>query len=140
MSRRLVPSPASTTNRARCCSGSHSSTDGGRRNPVWRSIVRKLFIGTTFAAMENHRTDSIPNDSYPVKSDRLLERCMGGLPIMEIKADGAGFGAFGADAVPDGFLGVFRHQLLQLCFGRVVVEIGCAGPAKHPGKFRPGIG
>jgi hypothetical protein len=34
--------------------------------------VRKLFIGTTFAAMENHRTDSIPNDSYPVKSDRLL--------------------------------------------------------------------
>src|SRR5665811_1908114 len=27
---------------------------------------------TTFAAMENHRTDSIPNDSYPVKSDRLL--------------------------------------------------------------------
>src|SRR5258708_6772494 len=72
MSRRLVPSPASTTNRARCCSGSHSSTDGGRRNPVWRSIVRKLFIGTTFAAMENHRTDSIPNDSYPVKSDRLL--------------------------------------------------------------------
>src|SRR5258708_23886503 len=72
MSRRLVPSPASTTNRARCFSGSHSSTDGGRRNPVWRSIVRKLFIGTTFAAMENHRTDSIPNDSYPVKSDRLL--------------------------------------------------------------------
>jgi len=24
--------------------------------------------------MENHRTDSIPNDSYPVKSDRLLAR------------------------------------------------------------------
>jgi hypothetical protein len=22
--------------------------------------------------MENHLTDSIPNDSYPVKSDRLL--------------------------------------------------------------------
>jgi hypothetical protein len=33
-----------------------------------------LFIGATFAAMENHRTDSIPNDSYPVKSDRLLGR------------------------------------------------------------------
>jgi hypothetical protein len=39
--------------------------------------VRKLFIGTTFAAMENHRTDSIPNDSYPVKSDRLLGRIDG---------------------------------------------------------------
>jgi hypothetical protein len=23
--------------------------------------------------MENHRTDSTPNDSYPVKSDRLLD-------------------------------------------------------------------
>jgi len=32
-----------------------------------------LFIGATFVAMENHRTDSIPNDSYPVKSDRLLD-------------------------------------------------------------------
>src|SRR5512139_2706236 len=70
MARRSIPSITSTTNRARCFSGSHSSTDGGRRNPVWRSIVRKLFIGTTFAAMENHCTDSIPN--YPVKSDRLL--------------------------------------------------------------------
>jgi hypothetical protein len=39
--------------------------------------VRKLFIGTTFAAMENHRTDSIPNDSYPVKSDRLLAPIVG---------------------------------------------------------------
>src|ERR1019366_2127862 len=72
IARRSIPSITSTTNRARCFSGSHSSTDGGRRNPVWRSIVRKLFIGATFAAMENHRTDSIPNDSYPVKSDRLL--------------------------------------------------------------------
>src|SRR5512139_2579829 len=71
MARRSIPSITSTTNRARCFSGSHSSTDGGRRNPVWRSIVRKLFIGTTFAAMENHCTDSIPN--YPVKSDRLLD-------------------------------------------------------------------
>src|SRR5450756_1781362 len=70
--RRSIPSITSTTNRARCFSGSHSSTDGGRRNPVWRSIVRKLFIGATFVAIENHRTDSIPNDSYPVKSDRLL--------------------------------------------------------------------
>ena len=65
---------------------------------------------------------------------------MGGLPLMEIKADGAGFRAFGADAVPDGFLGVFRHQLFQLGFGGVVIEIGRAGPAKYPGKFRPGIG
>src|SRR5450756_534022 len=84
--RRSIPSITSTTNRARCFSGSHSSTDGGRRNPVWRSIVRKLFIGTTFAAMENHRTDSIPNDSYPVKSDRLLGSHVPYKSLVEIRA------------------------------------------------------
>ena len=31
----------------RCFSGSHSSTDGGSKNPVSRSIVRKLLIGQT---------------------------------------------------------------------------------------------
>jgi hypothetical protein len=30
----------------------------------------------TFVVMENHRTDSIPNDTYPVKSDRLLVSCI----------------------------------------------------------------
>jgi len=39
-----------------------------------------LFIGATFVAMENHRTDSIPNDSYPVKSDRLLDWLLLGGP------------------------------------------------------------
>lgn len=33
----------------------------------------KLSIGTTCAALENHRANSIPHDSYPV-SDGLLER------------------------------------------------------------------
>jgi hypothetical protein len=51
--------------------------------------LRKLFIGATFAAMENHRTDSIPNDSYPVKSDRLLERRMEGT-TMNFEARHAG--------------------------------------------------
>jgi hypothetical protein len=41
---RSNPSITSTTNRARCCSGSHSSSDGGSRNPVARSNCRKLLI------------------------------------------------------------------------------------------------
>src|SRR5450830_1853171 len=41
-----------------------------RRGP--RRLAAWLLAGATFVAMENHRTDSIPNDSYPVKSDRLL--------------------------------------------------------------------
>ena len=38
----VIGSPLSGWKRARCFSGSHSSTDGGNRNPVCRSIVRKL--------------------------------------------------------------------------------------------------
>jgi hypothetical protein len=53
--------------------------------------VRKLFIGTTFAAMENHRTDSIPNDSYPVKSDRLLGKEVRGLGIHVTAAEPGSF-------------------------------------------------
>ncbi len=40
------PSITSTTNRARCFSGNHSSTDGGNKKPVCRSIVRKLLIAS----------------------------------------------------------------------------------------------
>ena len=38
------PSITSTTKRARCRCGSHSSTDGGSKNPVSRLIGRKLLI------------------------------------------------------------------------------------------------
>src|SRR5450631_3276735 len=61
-----------------------------------------------------------------------LKRCMTGLRLMEIKADGAGFRALGAHAMTDGLFGVLRHQLLQFRLCRVVIEIGRAGPAKHP--------
>ena len=54
------PSMTSTTKRARCFSGSHSSTDGGRRNPVWRSIVRKLLIGQRSKGCKNHLPNLIP--------------------------------------------------------------------------------
>jgi Phage integrase, N-terminal SAM-like domain len=39
-----VPSITSTMNRAKCFSGSHSSTEGGSRYPVFRSIARKLLM------------------------------------------------------------------------------------------------
>src|SRR3954468_3533754 len=41
---RSSPAITSTTNRARCFSGSHSSTEGGIRKPVSRSIGRKLLM------------------------------------------------------------------------------------------------
>src|SRR3954463_9695131 len=44
---RSRPSITSTTNGARCVFGSHSSTDGGNRNPVSRSIGRKLLIDSS---------------------------------------------------------------------------------------------
>ena len=60
-----------------------------------------------------------------------LERCMTGLRwLQEIETDGAGLRALAAHAVPDGLPGVLWHQLLQLSFGRVMVEIGGTSPAK----------
>src|SRR3954451_4742556 len=60
-----------------------------------------------------------------------LERCMGRLRLLQIKTDGAGFRTFGPDSVPNRFLGVLRHQLLELGFRRVVFGMGAAGLTKH---------
>src|SRR5271166_1439718 len=71
IARRSSPSITSTTKRAKCLSGSHSSTDGGNKKPVCRSIVRKLLIGNrTCHARINARFYRDP--ATAVKSDRLL--------------------------------------------------------------------
>src|SRR5665811_719604 len=49
-----------------------------------------MCIRDRFAAMENHRTDSIPNDSYPVKSDRLLENGFGSQPRSKVQRSVSG--------------------------------------------------
>src|SRR5262249_18349431 len=64
----------STTKRAKCLSGSHSSTDGGKRYPVSRSIVRKLLKGVPPSHEQRRINASIlPNSAPRAKSDRLLE-------------------------------------------------------------------
>src|SRR3954453_16181315 len=69
-----------------------------------------------------------------------LERCMTDLHVMKVEADRARFGAFGPDAMPNRFLGVLWHQLLELGLGGVVFGVGAAGLTKHAGEFGPGIG
>src|SRR6476660_444459 len=69
-----------------------------------------------------------------------LERCMTDLRHLEIKADGARLGSLGPNAVPNRFLGILRHEFLQLNFRCFMIEESCAGLTKHAGKFRPGIG
>src|SRR5436190_24327624 len=65
----------STTKRAKCLSGSHSSTDGGRRNPVARSIVRKLLTSAHPETKKGRINVSIlPDAAQCAKSDRLLGR------------------------------------------------------------------
>src|SRR5580704_12124499 len=60
--------------RARCFSGSHSSTEGGNKNPVCRSIGRKLLITRRPRHAENQLGDSnASRAAEPVKSDRLLD-------------------------------------------------------------------
>src|SRR4051794_8185603 len=68
-----------------------------------------------------------------------LDRGMTGLRILEIKTSRAGSRAFGPDSMPNRFLGVLRHQLLELGLGGVVFGMGAAGLTKHAGEFGPGI-
>ena len=42
--------------------------------------------------------------------------------------------------MPDGFLGIFGHQALELGLGLFVFEIGRPCPGKDAGEFGPGIG
>jgi len=72
---RSNPSMTSTTNRARCLCGSHSSIDGGRRKRVTRSVGRKLARGKYPEVGANRRYDSKVHPIEPPgrKSDRLLD-------------------------------------------------------------------
>src|SRR4051794_13757922 len=69
-----------------------------------------------------------------------LDRGMTGLRLLEIKANRAGFRAFGPDSMADSFLGVLRHQLLELGLSGVVFGMGAAGLTKHGCELGPGIG
>src|SRR5467141_4273080 len=69
-----------------------------------------------------------------------LERCMASLQFEQIEADGAGFRALGADAMPDCLLGILGHEALQFDLGVLMLQKWCSGLTKHRGEFRPGIG
>src|ERR1700733_3415113 len=69
-----------------------------------------------------------------------LDPCMARLHVEKIEADRARLGAFGANAVSRGFLGILGHQPFQLCLGALVFEEGGAGGAEQTGEFGPGIG
>src|ERR1035437_9571821 len=62
----------STTKRARCLCGSHSSIDGGSRKLVRRSVGRKLAWGKCPEEGANRRYDSnvAPTEPPDIKSDR----------------------------------------------------------------------
>src|SRR5579863_1597382 len=69
-----------------------------------------------------------------------LQRCMGGLHVSEIKADGTRLRALRPDAVADRLLGILRNQRLQFALGPLVVGMGLSGLAEQSGVFGPGIG
>src|SRR5215510_11115959 len=68
-----------------------------------------------------------------------LDRGMENLALQHIEAHGAGFGALGFHAVPDGLPGILRHQGFELAFGPLVVEKGATGGAEERGELCPGI-
>src|SRR5271166_395757 len=70
-----------------------------------------------------------------------LDRCIAPLLIKgeKIKADRARLRPLGPDAMARGFLGVLRHQGLELGLGPLMVEEGGAGGAEETGELGPGI-
>src|SRR5215813_10732070 len=69
-----------------------------------------------------------------------LDRGMGRLlNLQHIKAHRPRFRAFGFHAVPDGFLGILRHQGFELALGPFVVEKGTPGVAEEGSELGPGI-
>src|SRR2546423_288739 len=69
-----------------------------------------------------------------------LERCMIRLHFHQVKADGAGFRASGAQTAAGGFLGILRHHFLELGLSALVFLMGRTGAAVYGCKFRPCVG
>ncbi|MGY4237907.1 hypothetical protein ACVIIW_006854 [Bradyrhizobium sp. USDA 4449] len=65
---------------------------------------------------------------------------MDALHLNPIEAVRAGFGALGAKAMADRFLGVLGHQLLELGLGPLVLAMGRAGPQIARRTLGPQIG
>src|SRR6185437_3883944 len=67
-----------------------------------------------------------------------LERCIGSLP--EIEVDGAGFRAFGLEAMPGCLPGILRHQFLQTGLGLLMLLMRRSGPPIAGGELSPAVG
>src|SRR5271165_1639810 len=73
MARKSRPLTTSTTNRAKWRGGSHSSTDGGIKKPVSRSIRRKLLMRRISGdGGANRAARFYRSMQFRVKYDRLL--------------------------------------------------------------------
>src|SRR5262249_19403677 len=68
-----------------------------------------------------------------------LDRGMGRLRLQHIKAHRSRFRALCSHAVPDGLLGILRHQGFELAFGPLMVEKGAPGVAEERCELRPRI-
>src|SRR6516225_4082902 len=68
-----------------------------------------------------------------------LDRGMTGLGLKNIKAHRPRFRALGFHAMPDGLLGILRHQGFEFAFGPFVVEKGAPSIAEERGELRPRI-
>src|SRR4029450_9424334 len=68
-----------------------------------------------------------------------LDRGMAGLRLQHIKAYGTRSRAPRFHAVPNGFLGILRHESLELALRAFVVEKRTPGIAKERSELRPRI-
>src|SRR5215218_8475114 len=68
-----------------------------------------------------------------------LELCMRTSDLRNVEADCPGLRALCSHAMSEGLLGVLGHERLQLGPGLLVLDVGRAGSAVHPGELRPGV-
>src|ERR1051326_5363096 len=68
-----------------------------------------------------------------------LDRCMSGLRLEHIEADGPVLRAAGPDPVAERLPGIFRNEALELGLRPLVLDVGFPGPQKGIGEFGPAV-
>src|SRR3954471_19445903 len=94
-------------------------------------VAVKVFSGLVNSVWPRARAAA----SLPICS---LQRCIA--TAQQIKADRAGLGSPGPDAVAGRLLGILGNEFFQLCFCQLVLAIRRSGPHIGGSKLRPEIG
>src|SRR5215470_290444 len=104
-------------------SGAYRKDRSAAVGPSERIVPTSDFSGLTSCAWALARAAAI----VPIVS---LDRCTANLRFEEIETDGARLRTLRANAMADRFLGILRHERLQLGFRALMVQKGLPGASE----------